>query len=72
MFQFLIGSLEAVKHGRATATELTFQFLIGSLEAIENDAIRSSIYVFQFLIGSLEATQSGTEDPETEVSIPHR
>ncbi len=54
MFQFLIGSLEALgNYYREWISE--FQFLIGSLEAKNYTTMRKITFKFQFLIGSLEA-----------------
>ncbi len=56
MFQFLIGSLEALSIFLALAGVVgMFQFLIGSLEAVIHDINGELLFGFQFLIGSLEA-----------------
>ncbi len=53
LFQFLIGSLEAISLS-ITLVDALFQFLIGSLEAAPMGC-RCFWSAFQFLIGSLEA-----------------
>jgi len=72
-FQFLIGSLKALKWLGEKVVLGLFQFLIGSLKAEGADLAFIEKNMFQFLIGSLKARIIWTESHRCkEVSIPHR